>query len=884
MPPKVVNDFFIFALDDISISYGDCAHDEHQLDYTFTFEYNLGTLKKRSIEPQYTDMGRIVLADGSSILDTAKKPGYDHTTYTSDGHYFLFYEAFFDTDHPQHLYDIELYAGGVALHGTQSCIRLAYQYQGDNISLALYARADNSFSTNPKDLTLLWQPDMRNAVKVWTIEEIPVNVAFKHQLVFRMSKFGNAGKSFIGLDDINISKRRCYQAINCDFENLNLCTYTPYLGTNDRQKTKTRYDWGIFQARQHLPNKWPGPMRDHTTMSLGGGYLYLTAYRSTFAKIVSSLISGVRKIQTTSYCLSLWTQLTANDVGVRIYILPAGQDTPVKVYEAVDQVPQESWRQVFVNVGQNRLNGARGVQVIIEGELSANSKGAVAIDDVLFEPGACKTDGLLCEDGTQLKPGQVCDFVKDCPSGLDESSCGECNFENGGACGWKNVASAAQFKLVNAKSESMANQIAPKFDGDGNSTGHYFVAYTSGGSRHQWRGYAILNAQQPNMFLKHSFGTCQMQFDYSLDAQGGKYFYIMVAIGDTATANNVVYHVLPDAGYTAGWRRVVVNIGARYSSFTVKFEFTFDNANSMLALDNIKYIGCAFPKPVTGAAQCPVPTDNRLRQPSVVCKQTHYCILADQVCDFRNDCVDGSDEVGCGQGALNCNFESSLDACGIATKKDELGASYRSQMGWRFAYGMYLEPRSSFGPFIDNTYRTISGRYFALLPNQHSSGNDSMGDIFYTRMLTSNPGKACQMRFDYYTDGESTKVAQIHLDIHVRLVDSRDMQTKPVTQIVGNINQTWTRALVEYQSSTPFQFVFYGRQADRKSRLAVDDISFDLAGCAMSKAVRSFTTSTTTTPSPSTSSGHSNVITSATSTQTSVDHPRNHHGPGLCIT
>lgn len=160
--------------------------------------------------------------------------------------------------------------------------------------------------------------------------------------------------------------------------------------------------------------------------------------------------------------------------------------------------------------------------------------------------------------------------------------------------------------------------------------------------------------------------------------------------------------------------------------------------------------------------------------------------------------------------------------------------------------------------------RAISGHYFILANvNETISPNYPSDDIFYTRMVTSTNGKGCAVRFFYYTDGELLNVTKITLNVHARLVTSLDMDNKPIVQLIGNTAQAWTRAVVRYQSITPFQFVFNAHQMDTRSKLAIDDISFDPDSCAMSTAKRA-KSSTTISPTPSDSTGNPSHVTSST--------------------
>ena len=173
----------------------------------------------------------------------------------------------------------------------------------------------------------------------------------------------------------------------------------------------------------------------------GGGYLYLTAFRSigTFTQLVSKVISGPRPVNPTkTYCLSMWTRINSADLEMRLHLVRFGDgwadSNRTKQIFTVGGVNQSHWTQVQVNLDQNVLMNTNEVQLIIEGRIVGNCKGAIAIDDISVKEGQCvASSGLFCEDGTPYTKDQICDFVKNCPSGLDELGCGNCDFENGKA-------------------------------------------------------------------------------------------------------------------------------------------------------------------------------------------------------------------------------------------------------------------------------------------------------------------------------------------------------------------------------------------------------------------------------------------------------------------
>lgn len=196
----------------------------------------------------------------------------------------------------------------------------------------------------------------------------------------------------------------------------------------------------IFVSALTDQNKnWPGPQYDHTTRNFDGGYLYLTAYRAgkSFNQIVSKVISGARNVDPRkSYCLSLWTRLTSSDLTLQLYLSRYGNywtdsNRTVRI-ATVSRQTQLDWTLLSASLDSSLLAYTQEVQLIIEGRLGPNSKGVIAIDDIVLTEGACAAkDGLFCENGMPLTQDQLCNFIKDCPSGMDELNCGNCDFESG---------------------------------------------------------------------------------------------------------------------------------------------------------------------------------------------------------------------------------------------------------------------------------------------------------------------------------------------------------------------------------------------------------------------------------------------------------------------
>src|SRR5699024_1003475 len=163
-------------------------------------------------------------------------------------------------------------------------------------------------------------------------------------------------------------------------------------------------------------------------------------------------------------------------------------------------------------------------------------------------------------NGTSLKKEQICNFVKDCPSGLDELNCGSCDFESG-LCGWANMTGKPQtWLLTTAKTAS--NSLAPKFDGSSHPNGHYLLM-SKAQSGPDSRAEAILNYATPSMHLKSAYKTCVMTFDYFVHTDSQ--YWVDVRIGADTTNWNIIYRI--EKVPNNGWRKAYAHIGIGFSPF-----------------------------------------------------------------------------------------------------------------------------------------------------------------------------------------------------------------------------------------------------------------------------------------------------------------------------
>ena len=538
----------------------------------------------------------------------------------------------------------------------------------------------------------------------WTVVEANIKNEFDQKVVFYLEKQVDKS-SFVALDDLEVLDRKCSPVIDCDFDRGSTCSYSPYF--SDQQKEKATANFGLIRAPSTDP-QWPGPMYD-VTQIYGGGYLFLTAFprwvngNNEGSPLLARIVSGARVVDGNKrYCLSLYTVLSSVDVELRLSLLRYGQpwlsnksDQQVQL-SVVTNITQSQWTRMSFSLDHSVLAGAEELQVLIEGRIAAHSNAILAIDEIVLVEGACRSTGeLICENGLAISREQICNFVVDCPSGLDELNCGTCSFEsNSGSsptCGWANrTAYNGRWLLTTAASAQKSSQFAPQFDADGKTAGHYLLMSSTSTADDSIAEMA-LNYKNRGQYLKSAYRSCVMQFDYYIQLANSTSANIFVRVGEDATSWNTIYSIRE--GGVPAWRRAYAHIGFRYYNFMVDILGRLKPGNQgAVAVDNVQFVNCSFPKPIAKNGTCQA---NQFK-----CKTRGFCISQDLVCNFANDCGgDGEDELHCADYKNRCNFENSLATCGIVSSSE---TSDSSNLQWVITSAAQQSTENYF-PKIDNT-------------------------------------------------------------------------------------------------------------------------------------------------------------------------------------
>ncbi|OTF71156.1 MAM and LDL-receptor class A domain-containing protein, partial [Euroglyphus maynei] len=573
--------FSIFAIDDIKVRPGQCGHHH---DYVYTFTKGIEDLQIEQLQPlNSTKMASRIYPNPTDHFQNV--PSFDHTTYTSNGYYFLFRnspqnfrEFFVDT--------LQMRQIPRQYNGYKICVRFAYQ-SFVNAYFSIYQLPDN----------MPLRGDWRFSVPVWTqsypksfwtIEEFNVGADYVSKLIFYMEK-QSQNDGFVALDDITILSDACTAPIDCSFDLGHYCTYTSYPDQN------VNYHFEVFQAPS-IDIEWPGPTFDHTIKSYGGGYLFLTDYRvSKHSEFLhAKIVSGSRKIlhENVPWCLRMWTVINSNDALLRVSIIRYGpkwmdSNRTILAFEMTN-VEQREWTRISFTLNRTILLDTNEIQILIEGTLKSDQRSAIAIDDIMISEGECQ-NGLLCENGITIDENRICNFINDCPSGLDETDCGDCDFETE-MCGWINTAKTEWKNLpwerVKVDELQMVNSYAPKMDGSSKKDGHFVMMRPQGPlPTGEDRSEMASNYFKPRFYMKNSYKTCELHFDYYLHTLAD--YYLKISFGHDPSKLSTFYTLTNHEEQNGSWHHAVAMVGS-VSTFFIEFDAyqqQVNPANTVFALD-----------------------------------------------------------------------------------------------------------------------------------------------------------------------------------------------------------------------------------------------------------------------------------------------------------
>ncbi|RUS87745.1 hypothetical protein EGW08_004491, partial [Elysia chlorotica] len=217
----------------------------------------------------------------------------------------------------------------------------------------------------------------------------------------------------------------------------------------------------------------------------------------------------------------------------------------------------------------------------------------------------------------------------------------------------------------------------------------------------------------------------------------------------------------------------------------------------MVAIDDIEFQNCQFP-----------PVNASCESSEFQCERGS-CVDISRVCDFTDDCGDGSDEEKCDDQPVLLRTDLEEGFGDWTVGDSQLTTPWLIQDG-RAGQDLFDQPGR------DHTLGTLTGHFM------YYEADFNRNARLISPILKSPPdGRKCHLRLYYFITGSYNLQT---LNVYVKT--TQNGQDAPVFTRFTSHGQVWTRADIEIdETEKPFQIIIEGTYGDYGSFLGVDDIS-----------------------------------------------------------
>nr|CBN82054.1 MAM and LDL-receptor class A domain-containing protein [Dicentrarchus labrax] len=627
-------------------------------------------------------------------------------------------------------------------------------------------------------------------------------------------------------EDCDFVKKMSYlsthSASECNFEGGSCGWYELTLGDG--------FDW-VRGSSVEVPPHYYGhpPPLDHSTNSTEGHFMFILKNSSSLYP--RAVLRGPWFRQSASGCtMTFWHYNSGISVGAAdMYLRIKGVQNNTVIWRTLyDQGTR--WNQVTVQLGRI----TQPFQIALAKISLGVFDGVSALDDVTFKncsmpPAVAECPALTHFQCASTKACvehlQLCDLVDDCGDGSDEKGCSpelQCNFERG-LCSWKQEQSGGDvFDWTRIQGPTPTFNTGPWKDHTlGTSYGHYL--YIESSFPQEFKDTAVLLSRvfqpthQRGKDPSRSRHHCVFRFHYHMF--GSHVFCLAVYIRTTSTGRGHMLWVrYGDQGNL--WHRKTLYLNSA-RPFQILIEGTVgDDFNGDIAIDDLSFLNCnpyegelPTANNTTPAVTPPAPTVQPHSCPDgeFVCGAHGECVANSKVCDFRQDCSDGSDELNCVK--EQCHFEGS-DTCGWKSFDSSLVPIHTFR--WIADQGESIHNGEQFHrPINDHTLGSPEGWYMCA---DSSNGGYGQTTDLQTPVISST-GPQCTLDFWYYMSGFTVGSLQVLLKY--------GNVSHEVWSQTGNQGNKWRRGEVFLGLSNNFQVVFRAKRGiSYMGDVVIDDVSF----------------------------------------------------------
>ncbi|XP_043546352.1 MAM and LDL-receptor class A domain-containing protein 1 isoform X2 [Chiloscyllium plagiosum] len=622
--------------------------------------------------------------------DSGIGPEIDHR-----GNRSAYYLSVLPEDATKHFANLQ----SVVFLPTKESCQMRFYYHFGRVSGTLKVELHQLY---PHTLTEIWkQTDPQESQ--WNKEVITIKTRSKFQVIFQGNIFASSQPNeVLAVDDISFGDGCLPVPVpTCDFES-DLCGW-------HSAEAQNSVVWLYVQAHSSSSNG-TAPLKDHSTGSSGGHYVWVEANNITFSQ-TAFFNSSVYYNSGQNCHFEFFYQINGRNL---LTVLLQTQEREVILWE--EHTPTENQ---WIRGEVQSLNCLSQFQVTFVGSVQSRT-GFLALDSLQFhdceEPllsGSCPPSTFTCGTDHCIPMNSICNFQADCCDGADEvkTVCANytlCNFESG-FCEWMQLPSngSVWVRGQGRTSSGLGLSITDHTTNTSQGMFIYFKATSEHKSTHMIQlGIPVLKNQLVDGL------PCQLRIWYQITEGANMSVYIKTTAGgqmkkaaDLTTPTN------------KEWAKVEISVEAHGAETMVPFQFLLQGSvlgmpNAFIALDDMSLTpGC-----VVSNAMLP----------------TAFTEHKDSVCTFE--------ENSCGwfENLSNDNFD------------------------WIRSSSIALPPNiKNQAPAQDHTTHTADGHFMFILNNE--------SNLFQIAELKSpqlsQSGTGCTMHFWYYNYGQAVGAAKMYLVI-----------------------------------------------------------------------------------------------------------------------